>query len=60
LGVAVAMPVRDVLALAAGQSERNQGQSASIAAYLASIWQFLPDGERILGLGLNEYAEHET
>jgi hypothetical protein len=49
-----------VLALAAGQSERNQGQSPPNAAYMATIWQFLPDRERILGLGLNEYAGHET
>jgi hypothetical protein len=50
----------DVLALVAGQSERNQGQSARIAAYLAPIRQFLPDRERILGLGLNEKRRSET
>ncbi|HEX6780968.1 MAG TPA: hypothetical protein VF125_02950 [Solirubrobacterales bacterium] len=43
----------DVLALAANQSERNQGQSRAIAAYLAPIRQFLPDRARILGLGSN-------
>jgi hypothetical protein len=50
----------DVLALAANQSERNQGQSRAIAAYLAPIRQFLPDRERILGLGLNGGREGET
>lgn len=44
----------DVLVLVAGQSERNRGQSARIAAYMAPIRQFLPDGERNLGLGLND------
>ncbi|MDX6635445.1 MAG: hypothetical protein QOF06_1648 [Solirubrobacterales bacterium] len=39
----------DVLALAAGQSERNQGQSARIAAYLAPICQFLPGRKQISG-----------
>jgi hypothetical protein len=41
----------DVLALVAGQSERNQGQSRAIPAHIAPIRQFLPDRERVLGLG---------
>lgn len=49
-----------VLALVAGQSERNQGESARIAAYLRPIRQFLPDGERILGLGSNGGRGAET
>lgn len=43
-----------VLALVAGQSERNQGQSRAIAAYVAPIRLFLPDGERHLGLGSDD------